>query len=231
MLPLFLMLLTTIVWSDPSNFEKANELARKGEFLEALELYRLVAKEEPENLEVLYNAGLAAYMSQNYDVATQYWSDLNRRDPGNSRVLSKLVQAGEALGQDTSALRKELKALFKSGANPEFTKERCYVREQFQANGKWVMVFEFPEPDYEKREHTWDFVVLGEDREQEAMYYFMFDAMASEVGKTKTYFLDIRWAQGGRRNLVVFTRLPDYDEVRGLVKKSMAGEKLPRVIQ
>lgn len=220
---LLILVLITPALAGP--FEEANALAAKGKYVEALTLYQKAAEGNPDPA-ILYNAGLAAYKIHQFELAADYLSRARQAVPNNPQPLIKLIQTYQALerGAQAELLIEELRTLRRSA--PSLAGQDTFVREQFTLGGTEVHVFEFFEPNYEERDHTWDFVVKERGGEQFTIY-LMYDLVTSQVTQKQTYALDRASTEGGRENLTLFRREPGYQEVRDLVKRVLLGEQLP----
>jgi tetratricopeptide (TPR) repeat protein len=226
-----LMLVAPVLAQDVNSlFQQATQRAQAKDYPAALKLFDEALKLEPKNAAVLFNAGLAAYMAEDYPAAIGYWERFRQADPGEVRGRTKLVQALQAAGRtaDAQAQVQELVKLWKTGGITDkiMVEERSFVRDQFKVGKLQVMAFQFFVPDPKRREHTYDFVVLDEKGERQAMYYFMFDEMASQQGQ---YYFDMRNA-GGRRNIGITPRKPTYEEAAAIVRRVLKGEKLGKLI-
>lgn len=198
-------------------------------YTSALAIYQRLLRYQPRNPEALYTAGLSAYLSDDFASARQYWTSYIQVQPTDWRGLDKLIQAEQALG-DQAHLKShiaQLTSLYKAGKIPELQSERSFVRHQMRDAQNHVYAFQFFQPDYKQREHTYDFVVKDATSDKtRAMFYLMFDEAASGSGP-KLWFFDVR-AEGGRRSLATFGFEPTFEECVDLVRRVLAGEKIPR---
>ncbi|MEW6278131.1 MAG: tetratricopeptide repeat protein [Candidatus Eremiobacterota bacterium] len=227
----------------PARGENASSLLAQGnsrmdarDYAGALKFYEQARKLEPDNPAILYNLGLAANFCGRHPAAVDALERYRVLEPGNYLGLTKLIQALEGAGRarEAEARVAELRGWWKSGRTPELSTERSFVREQFPVGKHWVVVFEFFEPDFKAREHTWDFMVYDAPGSSDAlaMFYVMYDEAASaavETKKTDLYFFDVR-GPGGGRTLGVAVRKPTYPEARQWMKRAIAGEKIGPVI-
>lgn len=126
------------------NFEAANSLMGHKKFSEALVKYKEALALLPDDPSLLFNAGLAAFHSQNYVVAEDLWKRLKKTDPLDWHVRAKLIQAYQALGKfsERDAERSELFQLRSEGKLEELSKQIEYCRDQFSVKGLKVMAFE-----------------------------------------------------------------------------------------
>lgn len=233
----FLVVLSAI----PVSAQDVDSLMRQGktrletqDYAGALEFFRQAFERSPDNPEVVFNTGMAANLSGDFDLGVAAFTRFRELVPDEPRGLTKLIQAYQGAGKDreAEAVIDDLRVWWKDGRLDDtvMAEERSFVREQFQAEGYLVMVFEFFEPNFEEREHTWDFCVLKNGKEQVAMYYVMFDQIASADIVAKTgqtpYFFNVRWSGGGGTLVGMTERKPTYAEAASIVKQSMAGKKV-----
>ena len=223
------MLLGQLAWAQAEPFvERGNQKMEARDFAGALIEYRAGLGLEPQNSSLLFNAGLAAYECQQFDLARTYWKQFHQLKPDDSRGFSKLIQAEQALGNEAAVktLSAQLRQWASTTKDPRFAKDPFFVRHQFDSSGRHFMVFEHLHPDPNARDHFWDIVVQKPGlKGNEAMFYLMYDQAASQPDRPM-WFLDLRNA-AGRRPITSFDYQPGLNEVVELVKKSVAGEKTP----
>jgi tetratricopeptide (TPR) repeat protein len=125
-------------------FQAANELLEQGKPAEALVRYKQALSILPGDPSLLFNGGLAAYLTKDFATAAVLWKQLKSSDPQDWQVRAKLIQTYQAMGKLTErdAERVELFQLRKSGKVEELSKQARYCREQFEVNKLKVIVFE-----------------------------------------------------------------------------------------
>jgi len=125
-------------------FEIGNSLFEKGKPDQALIHYKQALALLPKDPSILFNAGVAAFLSKDFVFASEVWKQLKAVDPLDWHARAKLVQAYQALGKtaERDKEREELFAMWKSGKPAEFKEQAEYCRDQFEVNGKKVMAFE-----------------------------------------------------------------------------------------
>ncbi len=117
----------------------------KKRYSEALSQYRAALGVDPDEPTLLYDAGLAAYLSKDYSSAAPFWVRFVQIVPDDWRVRAKLVQTYQALS-DLKARDDARQALFKLRAGrklPELNAQQTYCREQFEVDGQPVFAYEF----------------------------------------------------------------------------------------
>jgi tetratricopeptide (TPR) repeat protein len=207
-------------------FNDGNGLMKQRKYKEALARYQEGLAKTPDSPGLLFNGGLAAFMSKDFSTAEKLWKGLAELDPDDWQAQAKLVQAYQALG-DLKARdehRRKLLDLRKSGKSEDLNKLDYYCREQFEAAGKKLMVFEHFELKGE-RALRYVFSVLDESGEGEAFRislgsYETTNRIAVELGSVKKgerqFHLDGYYG-ASHATYGFFTPEPSYDEVRKIV--------------
>lgn len=233
-----LFTLPTVAEDVDELFETGVKFLQKKEYQSALEYLARAHDLAPDEPGIVFNLGFAANLSGNYERGVSAFLRYRELMPQDSRGLTKLIQSYQGLGLEEKAVSviDELRSWWKAGrlAETPMEKERSFVREIYQEGQYQVMVFEFFEPDLAAREHTWDFCVLDSNGRQVAMYYVMFDLVATEhitaeSGNTPVFF-NVRWTEGGRSLVGMTERPPTYTEAVSVVRRAMKGEKVGPVI-
>ena len=204
-------------------FHEGNDLMEKGEREKALEKYEAALAVEPKAKGPLYNGGLVAFLLGKYEVAIRHFKALKEILPEDAQVRAKLVQAysGADKKKERDAEIEALYALRKETEDEDLQTLKFFCREQFEAGGKKVMVFEHFEWVGE-RAVRYRFVVL--DSEGKEAYrislgsYATMQGFAEDMGTVKPgqrychldgYFPGNRHATYG-----FFAGEPPYDEIR-----------------
>lgn len=220
-------------------FKDGIELMGQNKPAEALLSFQKSLALEPKDTSVLYNGGLAAYLSNNFVVAADLWTRLKALAPDDWQARAKLVQAYQALGKtkERDIEKNELVALWKSGTSPQLAKQGFYCREQFEINNTKVMVFEYFElkgdravryvfnlmsPDGKASDHRYS---LGS--------YEMTNSVWRETTKPKPkegerlFHLD-EYFLNGHATYGMMVGEPSYDETRAMVVKILEGKAKPQ---
>jgi len=125
-------------------FEAGNALMEQRKYAEALARYQDALAVLPNESPILFNGGLAAYNSKQYELAVDLWKRAKAVDSSDWHVRAKLVQAYQALNKfsERDLERGELFEMWKTGNNAELKKQMHYCRDQFQVNDQKLMAFE-----------------------------------------------------------------------------------------
>ena len=219
-------------------FKEGNDLLEQHKPAEALRRYEEALAVTPDDTSVLFNAGMAAYFSNNLPRAAELWKHLVELDPDDWRARSKLIQVYQALGKtaERDAQRAALFELWKAGKDEDMLKQGEYCRDQFEVNGAKVMVFEKFEFKGD-RPIRYVFVVLGPDGKTEDHNfslgsYELTNQMWHETTKPKPkreerlFHLD-GYFKNGHATYRMMVGEPSYDETRDMVVKIMRGELKP----
>jgi tetratricopeptide (TPR) repeat protein len=123
--------------------EYRRQLMQQGRHAEVFQAFKEALEATPHDPNLLYNAGLSAYLSGQFAEAATYWAQLKNLVPQDFGVRAKLVQVYEAL-QDHSARNAERTELFalRSQVKDEQAKLAHYCRDQFQVARFQVQAFE-----------------------------------------------------------------------------------------
>jgi tetratricopeptide (TPR) repeat protein len=202
-------------------FNDGNDLMEQRKYKEALARYQEALAKTPDSPGLLFNGGLAAYMSKDFAIAEKLWKSLTELDPDDWQARAKLVQAYQALGdlKARDEQRRKLLDLRKSGKSEDLNKLDFYCREQFEAAGKMVMVFEHFELKGE-RALRYVFSVLDESGEGQAFRislgsYDLTNAVAAgRLKKGERLFHLDGYYKWGHATYGFFTPEPSYDEIR-----------------
>jgi len=218
-------------------FNAANELMDQHKPAEALSRYEEALAIQPNDTSVLFNAGLAAYLSRNFARAADLWKRLKALDPDDWRARSKLIQAYQAMGQikERDAERAELIESWKSGKNEDLAKQSEYCREQFEVNGTKVMVFEHFEFKGD-RPVRYVFSVLSSEGKEDHWYSLGSYETTNQIWHETTnpapkkeerlFHLD-GYFKNGHATYGMMVGEPSYEETRAMVVKIITGEVKP----
>lgn len=219
-------------------FELGNQLMEQKKFVAAFAQYKEALAILPNDPGILYNAGLAAFSSNDFATAVDLWKRLKADDPLDWQVRSKLIQAYQAFDKkaERDAERRELVEMWKSGKPKELKQQVAFCREQFQVNDKKVMAFEHYELRGD-RALRYVFSVLneredGEDFRISLGSYKVTDAIWRESTKPtpkpneRLFHLDgyFKW---GHATYGFYVPEPSYDEVRARVVKILQDKDKP----
>jgi tetratricopeptide (TPR) repeat protein len=218
-------------------FSDGNELMEQRKYKEALARYQEGLAKTPDSTGLLFNGGIAAFMSKDFATAEKLWKSLAELDPEDWQPRAKLVQAYQALGdlKARDEQRHMLLDLRKSGKSEDLNKLDFYCREQFEAAGKKVLAFEHFELKGE-RALRYVFSILDESGEGVAFRislgsYETTNRISVELGSVKKgermFHLDgyYKW---GHATYGFFTPEPSYDEVRKRVIGILEKETQPQ---
>jgi hypothetical protein len=207
-------------------FNDGNDLMGKRKYKEALARYQEGLAKIPGSPGLLFNGGQAAFLSKDFATAERLWKSLTELDAGDWHARAKLIQTYQALG-DLKARddqRRKLLDLRKSGKLEELNRLDFYCREQFEAAGKKLMVFEHFELEGE-RALRYVFSILDDSGEGEAFRislgsYQTTNLIAVETGSVKKgerlFHLDGYYG-ASHATYGFFTPEPSYDEIRKIV--------------
>lgn len=211
-------------------FDAANALMEQHKYAEALARYKEALALEPDATGPLFNGGLAAYQSKDFNTAAELWLRLKKIDPSDWHARAKLIQAYQALSKlpERDAERAELFGIWKSGNNPELSKQVEYCREQFEVGKSKVMAFEHFELKGD-RALRYVFSILKESGDAEDYRislgsYDMTNAVWRETTKPKPkpgerlFHLD-GYFEWGHATYGMFAPEPSYEQVRSSVVK------------
>ena len=210
----------------------------KRQYSDALIQYNAALVADPDDQSLLYDAGLASYLSKDYASAKNYWTHFIQIEPDNWRVQAKLVQTYQALG-DLKARDNTRHALFKlrdGHKSPELSKQETYCREQFTVDGQPVFAYEFYELTG-KIATRYKFVVVDKATDSEKYRIDLesdaFDNdLAKETGELKGgekifsldgYYYDARGRLETQKLFAFYQNEPTYETVRADVIRVIQG--------
>ncbi|EED32190.1 sulfotransferase [gamma proteobacterium NOR5-3] len=107
--------------ASPGATFQAQELMRKGQIPDALNLLQAQLQQDPENSDALYFAAVCARMSRSFTAAQEYLGKLLAREPDNGRGLQEQAHLYRDTGNTTAAIDAYGEAL---RANPALV--ACY---------------------------------------------------------------------------------------------------------
>jgi tetratricopeptide (TPR) repeat protein len=145
-------------------FDEGNKALAEERYAEASAYYQKALATLPNDPDLLWNAGLAAYLGKDYPTALTLWQRLKGLAPDDGKVRAKLIQVYQAQGntQGRAEEREALVALRKSGKDPELKKRPSFCCDQFAVKGKKVFAYDFFELTG-KWAMRYDFIVLKPD--------------------------------------------------------------------
>ena len=223
-----------MAWSEPNEaFEAGNRALEAKQYKEALEFYRQSLAQEPSD-DALWNAGLAAYLGGDAETAIEFWSRLKETAPDDLRLRGKLVQAYELKGDKANRDREraELIELWRTSRADD--DEPFFCRDQFQAGGRRLMVFEHYELEG-PRAVKYTFIVLQPEVDEEDYRLSLgsndaTNQLAHELGEVaegeRAFHLDGYYDEGTRHaTFEIFKKEPDYDTVKAMVVEILEGKR------
>jgi tetratricopeptide (TPR) repeat protein len=220
-------------------FDTANKLLEKNKPGEALVHYKKALAILPKDPALLFNAGMAAFASKDFNTALDLWKQLKAVDPLDWHVRAKLIQAYQALGKNAErdAERTELFEMWKKGEPAELKQEVEFCREQFEVKGVKVMAFEHFELKGE-RALRYVFSILDATGQAEdwrislGSYNFTNNVWRETTKPTpkegeRLFHLDGYFKGGSHATYGMFAPEPTYDEVRARVIKILEEKSKP----
>jgi tetratricopeptide (TPR) repeat protein len=220
-------------------FDTANKLLEQGKHAEALTYYKKALALLPKEPAILFNAGMAAFGSKDFNTAVDLWKQLKQVEPSDWHLRAKLIQAYQALGKtaERDAERTELFAMWNKGEPAELKQQYQYCREQFEVNGHKVMAFEHFELKGE-RALRYVFSILdktgqAEDWRISLGSYNFTNAVWRETRKPKPkegerlFHLDGYYKGGGHATFGMYFPEPTYDETRAKVVSILENKSKP----
>ena len=221
-------------------FNTANEFQEKRKFAEALIHYKRALAILPNDPAVLFNGGMAAFATKDFNSALDMWKKLKTVDPTDWHARAKLIQAYQALNKtaERDAERAELFAMWKKGEPAELKEQIEYCREQFEVNGKRIMAFEHFELKG-NRALRYVFSILDETGEAEEFrisfgsYDFTNAVWRRQQDPTpkddeRLFHLDGYYKSGMHVTYGMYPPPePTYDQIREIVVKILEGKDKP----
>lgn len=216
-------------------YGEAIAAAEAGRIPEAIRVMEDVAARAPQASNAHWNLGLWYAGTDRPADALRAWEAYRRLVPDDWHARAKVIQAHQALG-DTVRRDRERAALLelrRAGTDTALARQRAYVREQFRAGEREVMVFEVFEPAGETRVF-YAFHVLAPGGDEIRRYslgsYDRTTQVARELGEIggdeRLYHLD--WYEDDAHATVRFYEaMPSYDEVRARVVTALAATPAP----
>ena len=219
-------------------FDAGADLMEQSRFREALERFQAGLALSPDDTSMLYNAGLAAFSCGNFEASVKHWQRVKTLDPADWQVRAKLIQAYQALG-DVAKRDSERSAVLeirKRGDIPELTEARQYCREQFDAAGERLMVFEHFDLVGD-RAVRYVFIVLKPNGKEEKFHlslgsYESTNAVWRQATKPtpkpgeRLFHLD-GYYEWGHATYGMMSPEPSYDTVRAAVVDILNGRTKP----
>lgn len=213
----------------------------KREYEQALTAYKRGLATAPNDSSLLWNGGMAGYLSSDYASALALWQRLKKKEPRDGNVRAKLIQTHQAMKKrgerDTEraqlfALRAEVK---KENPEAEALKQKQYCRDQFTAAGRRVFAYEFFELEGPMaRRYKFTILQKGADTEDFNISlgsYETTNAFMRERGDLKpgqrVFHLDGYYPRGIHKTFGFFVTEPSYDQTREMIEKILAGKQQP----
>ncbi len=216
------------------------DLFAAGKFREGKELALKLLETQPGDGGLLYNGGLAAYLSGDFKTAIVLWQQLKLAEGSDHKLRAKLIQAYEADGAAADCTREiaELHALYR--ASPALFKDTTFfVRDQFVVKGlkdqkeQRVMVFEYFTLQGE-RPMKYKFNLIGADGAAERTVSLgsydttnEFMQIDRKLADGERYYHLDGYANGGasHRTYGFFAGAPPYGEVKKLAIGVLDGSR------
>jgi tetratricopeptide (TPR) repeat protein len=182
----------------------------------------------PKDPAILFNGGMAAFASKDHALAADLWKQLTAVDPLDWHARAKLVQVYQAMGKfpERDKERGELFQMWKSGKPAELSQQTQYCREQFEAGGQKIMVFEQFELKGERAlRYVFSILNKAEDDEEFRISLGSYEFTNSVWRRTRNpppkpderlFHLD-GYFKNSHATFGMYFPEPSYDEVRAIV--------------
>ncbi len=217
-------------------FKMAVTLASQGRYADALPLLERTDAAFPDVPNVLWNLGLVSAALDRHAKALGYWRQYRKLQPGDWRVIAKIVQEHQALNhlKERDATISELYDLRRTSKDPAVRHAERYCREQFSVGGHKVLVFEYFEPSGERGVVLRFSLVDALTDAEQAYIAFGSNELEVQIGRElgqigkgdRSYYLDF-YEAGRVRTLALFQARPSYETLRARVTKELTGERRP----
>jgi tetratricopeptide (TPR) repeat protein len=128
-----------------ATFAQAVAFLKEKKYAEALVPLKQVLAAQPDDLSVLWNAGMAAFFSKDYAYAKKCYTRMNQLDPTDGMVLGRLIQVAQAQGNkpERDKQRTALLELVKSQKEASgLAKQPAFCRDQFFVGTKLILAYE-----------------------------------------------------------------------------------------
>ncbi|MES2902250.1 MAG: hypothetical protein V4723_21155 [Pseudomonadota bacterium] len=238
---LFVLLVASLVFSrvcaaadqtPQDKFATAVALLNAKKLAEAFPIFDDLSKTYPTP-SVFWNLGITAAEVGNNKEALRAWLSYRETNPTNWQVRAKLVQTYQALG-DLAARDKEradLMASWRAGTDAQLSAQPHYFREQFQQDGRKVMVLEYFNPSGPKL-IVYSFVVLDKTGQPDFKIslgsYDLTNQVALELGERpkdkRMYHLDL-YRSNSHETHGMYLGQPGYDQIRPVVVDVLSGKR------
>lgn len=235
---LLLIICTCLIVSNHLIGEESDlsELFAAGKYKEGKELAVKMLENDPNNNALLYNGGLAAYLSDDFSTAITLWKRLKVSESENPLLRAKIIQAYQANGSAAECTKEiaELYALHKE--KPElFEGKAFFIRDQFLIEKRRIMALEYFAMSGE-RAIKYKFVFLDDKGNIERHYSLgsydttneFMQAQKALPNKARYYHLD-SYSNGGssHRTIQFYSGLPNYADVKKAMLDTEKGDLDP----
>jgi tetratricopeptide (TPR) repeat protein len=228
-------------------FAKAVEFLKEKKYAEALVPLKQVLAAQPDDLSVLWNAGMAAFFSKDYAYAKKCYTRMNQLDPVDGMVLTRLIQVAQAQGNlpERDRQRTALLELVKSQKEASgLDKRPTFCRDQFFAGSKLVLAYErfqfVPRKDEGDGSGSfavrYEFFVTGPDDKTEQRIEVGWNSVKKtpkgtwvSSGEISAFYFDAYPKEGPMARITygLFLEELSYDACRSLVLKALDGKIKP----
>jgi len=196
--------------------------AKLGRFAQALKILRNALSHAPRDRSLLWNGALFAQEVGRYRTALKYLKRLQKQEPSNMHLQSKLIQAYQGLNRikKRDAALKKILRMYKNGEDPRFMRRNRFCREQYRI-GEWkVFVFQYFRPG-KKDMYFYEYSVHdSRGRKRFWLSLGSYDSttrFARESGRIpgngRMYHLDY-YEKGMHSTKLMSPRKPGYDSLR-----------------
>lgn len=208
-------------------FTEANTLMIQKDYKGALKKYYQGMDLFPEAKGLLYNGGLAAFQSEDYPEALNFWRKLKSVDNEDWQVRAKLIQTYQVLKKfkERDAERQALYDLRQHGNVAGLKSTQSYVREQTEFAGRKVMALEYFELKGENP-LRYSFLILDENEKPASKILLSLDETTNGLwqepdqrrAEKKAFRLE-GYFNDNHETFETYAEEPSYDKIRIKVKK------------
>lgn len=217
-----------------ANFHSANIYANAGDNEKAEAHYLAALKKEPDDINCNFNLGRLYQNTSQHRFAIRYFSKVVDQDGTDWRAIEKIIQENEALGETEARdiAIENIYDLWSRGATDELQERGFFIREQKKIEAGKLFVLEYFKMQGERPRK---FVIKLQDSatgtpkfDVSLGSYDETTQLARELGDIgadeRIYHLDGYAPNGSHYTYVFFSSLPDYEVVRELALKVLAGQ-------
>ncbi|MCF6204428.1 MAG: hypothetical protein L3J59_12310 [Methylococcaceae bacterium] len=195
-----------------TTFEEANKAYDDKNYIKALYLYGSVIAEEPDNIDAIYWAALAAGAAKKFDRRVNYLKTLKEKDSNGIIPRAMLIHSYQVMGE-IEKRDKEHEQLIKLWEKTKYSEESItgYKRDWFSVGDFNIDVFEY----FELKgliPVKYAFKVKVDDK---VSFIILMGKHQNMAAKSDMYYLDV-FNGKQRYRYSEFNKEPIYDDVRKL---------------